>query len=481
MIKETDLLIIDNDSVQAHLLEGLAEDKRWSYVHAKTGEEAIRLLNQQLFKLVIVDVKLPGFSGLQVLEYIKLNRIFAEVIMLADPESMEVAVQGIKKGAYGYLTKPLLDLSKVQITVEKAFEHYGLNAQVRDLKREKLDRISYEGIIGRSKKIQEIFNTIDSVAATNSTILITGESGTGKEMVAKAIHSRSNRKNKKFVVINCAAIPEQLMESELFGHKRGSFTGAIADKKGLFEEANGGTVFLDEIGEVSPVIQVKLLRTIQEGEVKPVGSGETSQVDVRIISATNQDLVELVKQGLFREDLYYRLNVITLHMPSLRERMEDIPLLTYHFLEKYSQRVGRIVSKISIDALQALQNHEWIGNVRELENVIERAVVLSSDETLSISDLPPRVLGDAFYLYKEDDLDLSKYSYREAKERALVNFNRSYLRNLLKQTSGNISFAAQKAHMDRSNFKKLIKKYGVDPREIVSPAREWSLKPGGSK
>ncbi len=481
MIKETDLLIIDNDLSQAHLLQELAKEKDWSYVHVKTGEEAIRLLNQQLFKVAAVDVKLTGFNGLQVLEYITHNRILAEVVMLTDAVNVESAVQAIKKGAYSYLTKPLIDMNKVQITLEKAFEHHILNSQVRDLKRENLDRISYEGIIGRSRKMQEIFSTIDSIAGTNSTILITGESGTGKEMVAKAIHNRSKRCNKRFVVINCAAIPEQLMESELFGHVRGSFTGAVSDKRGLFEEANGGTVFLDEIGEVSPMIQVKLLRVIQEGEVKPVGSGETLKVDVRLISATNQDLVELVKQGDFREDLYYRLNVIMLHMPCLKDRIEDIPLLTYHFLEKYSEKVGREVSKISIDALQALQNHEWVGNVRELENVIERAVVLSSDDTISISDLPSRVLGDAFYLYKEEDLDLSKYSYKEAKERALINFNRSYLRNLLKQTSGNISLAAKSAHMDRSNFKKLIKKYGVDPREISSPAKEWSLKPGGSK
>ncbi len=339
--------------------------------------------------------------------------------------------------------------------------------QIKSLERQTTSRYVYEGIISRSRKMQEIFSIIDNVAVTVSTILITGESGTGKEMVARAIHNKSPRHHKPFVVINCAAIPEQLLESELFGHKRGSFTGAIADKKGLFDEANDGTVFLDEIGEVPPSIQVKLLRVLQEGEIRPVGDVNPHHVDVRVLAATNQDLVQCVKEGRFREDLYYRLNVISIALPPLRDRTDDVPLLTYHFLEKYSNKTGKRVDKIAVDALQALQAYSWIGNVRELENVVERAVVLATEDTISARDLPPRILGESFYLLGEEGSgDLTQYSYREAKERMLVSFNRAYLKSLLKMSSGNISYAAEKAGMDRSNFKKLLKKYGVDASDL---------------
>lgn len=481
MFKETNLLIVDDDPTLVRVFEKLAADKGWSYETAQNGEEAIRFLNSQIFEVAIIDLKLPGHTGMQVLEYIKHNGLFTEVIMITAMGSIESAVQAMKNGAYSYLTKPFDDISSVSMIIETAKERHVLMKQIRNLERQRGDRISYEGMIGRSKKIQEIFSIIDSIAPTGTTILITGESGTGKEMVARAIHTRSTRQDKPFVVINCAAIPEQLLESELFGHRKGSFTGAIADKKGLFEEAQGGTVFLDEIGEVPPSIQVKLLRVLQEGEVRPVGDSVSYNVDVRIIAATNQDLIQSVQKGNFREDLYYRLNVISIHIPALRERAEDIPLLTYHFLEKYSNKLNKKISKISIDALQALQNHLWIGNIRELENVVERAVVLSNGDTISASDLPPRVLSESFYLFKEEEGDLTKFSYKEAKDRALIAFNRSYLRNILKQTGGNISSAADKAGMDRSNFKKLIRKYGVDARELESPAEAWSLHPGGSK
>jgi len=339
--------------------------------------------------------------------------------------------------------------------------------RIRRLERQGDETHSYECIVGKSKKMQEIFHTIDSVAATTSTVLLLGESGTGKELVARAVHQRSKRVNKPFVVINCAALSEHLLESELFGHKRGSFTGAIVDKKGLFEEADGGTIFLDEIGEIPSSTQVKLLRVLQEGEIKPVGGTQTRHIDVRLIAATNRDLTQDVKDGKFREDLYYRLNVISINLPPLRDRPEDVPLLSYHFLQKYSKKLEKDVTKIAIDALQVLQSYQWVGNVRELENVIERAAVLVQGDTITLHDLPPRVLGESFYLAEEPtSSDLSQFNYQEAKERAMWAFNRAYLSNLLRQTSGNLSYAAQKAGMDRSNFKKIVKKFNIDLEEF---------------
>lgn len=466
MFKKTNLLIVDDDPALVRVFERLARDRHWTYASAKTGNEAMEFLNRQIFQVAVVDIKLPGYTGIQLLEYIKRNSIATEVMMITGVGTIETAVHAIKEGAYDYLTKPFDDIEKVAVVIEKAMERYSLMMQIKSLERQTTGQYVYEGIIGRSHKMQEVFSTIDNVAITVSTILITGESGTGKEMVARAIHNRSPRHHKPFVVINCAAIPEQLLESELFGHKRGSFTGAIADKKGLFEEADGGTVFLDEVGEIPPSIQVKLLRVLQEGEVRPVGDVVSRHVDVRLLAATNQDLVQAVKEGRFREDLYYRLNVISVLLPPLRDRADDIPLLTYHFLEKYSKKTGKRVDKISIDAISALQSYSWIGNVRELENVIERAVVLVVGDTIAARDLPPRILGESFYLFEEGGTDLTQYSYREAKQRMLVSFNRAYLRNLLKQASGNISFAAEKAGMDRSNFKKLLKKFGVDATDI---------------
>jgi len=467
MFKETNLLIVDDDPSITKVFERLAKERRWTYTTAKSGTDAIELLNRQVFEVALVDIKIPGYTGIQILEYIKRNSIPTEVIMITGVGTIESAVHAIKEGAYNYLTKPFDDIEKVAVLIDKAMERYRLMMQIKNLERQQADRCTYyEGIIGRSRKMAEVFSIIDSVAQTSSTILVTGESGTGKEMVARAIHNRSNRKNKSFVVINCAAIPEQLLESELFGHKRGSFTGAIADKKGLFEEGDGGTVFLDEVGEIPPSIQVKLLRILQEGEIRPVGDVSAHHVDVRLLAATNQDLVQAVKEGRFREDLYYRLNVISLTLPPLRDRNDDIPILTYHFLEKYSAKMGKKVDKIAIDALQALQSYTWVGNVRELENVIERAVVLATGDTITARDLPARILGESFYLLEESGSDLTQFSYREAKDKMLASFNRAYLKSLLKMASGNISFAAEKAGMDRSNFKKLLKKYGVDAADI---------------
>lgn len=463
MFETFEVLIVDDDPAILRVFERVAKEHDWTYMTARSGTEAIEHLGRHRYELVVMDVMLPGYSGLQVFDYMRQNSIASEVVIITGVGTIETAVNAIKSGAYDYLTKPFDDIEKVIIVMEKALERYRLVQKLHRLERQTADTYAYEGIVGKSRLMQEVYTTIDSIAKTSSTALILGESGTGKELVARAIHERSKRSTMPFVVINCAAIPEHLLESELFGHKRGSFTGAIADKRGLFEEADGGTAFLDEVGDIPPSIQVKLLRVLQDGEVRAVGEVESRHVDVRLVAATNQNLMQAVDEGRFREDLYYRLNVIIVQLPALRDRLDDVPLLAYHFLKKYAEKLGKTADKISIDALQALQNYSWVGNVRELENVLERAVVLSSDDTIMARDLPPKLLGESFYLMGDDEKgDISSLSYQEAKDRALASFNRMYIGNLLTQASGNISFASEKAGMDRSNFKKLIKRYHID-------------------
>lgn len=463
MFQTTNILIVDDDETLVKVFERLARERGWTCAVARSGEEALLYLGRQIFEVAIVDIKLPGFTGMQLLEHVKQNNIQTEVVIMTGMGSVEAAVVAMKMGAYDYLTKPFDDINRVAVIVEKAIERYRLVQKIRTYEQKNFFEAGYEGIIGQSKKMQEVFNIIENIAPTTSTILITGESGTGKELVARAIHNRSPRRDKSFVVINCAAIPIHLLESELFGHKRGSFTGAIADKKGFFEEAHEGTIFLDEISDVPPAMQVKLLRVLQDGEIHAVGEVSPHKVDARLVAATNRELSTAVREGRFREDLYYRLNVIGVTIPPLRERPEDIPLLAYHFLRRFSEKMKKNVDKISIDALQAMQNYAWVGNVRELENVIERALVLATQDSIGTQDLPARVLGESFYL-GEDEVaaNFVKFSYREAKMRALAVFNKAYITALLKDTSGNISYASERASMDRSNFKKLIKRYAID-------------------
>lgn len=467
MYKGIQLLIVEDDESMARVLERLAKENQWTYRVARNGTDALEIFNSEIVEVALVDIKLPGFNGMQLLEYVKKNHFSSEVIIITGVGTVESAVSAIKLGAYDYLTKPFDDIRKVAALIEKARERYHLVQKIKKLERQTTDQYQFEEIVGKSPKMQEIYHLIENIAPTNTTVLVVGESGTGKELVAAAIHRRSMRREKPFVVINCAAIPEQLLESELFGHRKGSFTGAIADKRGLFEEADGGTLFLDEIGEIPVSVQVKLLRVLQEGEIRAVGSNQSRKVDVRLITATNKDLQALIKEGRFREDLYYRIHVIGLQLPPLRDRAEDISLLAYHFLKKHAQRLKKNVDKFSVDVLQTLQNYDWVGNVRELENVIERACVLGKGDTIHIKDLPPQVLGSSFYLVDETgSKDLTSFHYQEAKDKALNSFNRSYLTSLLKQTDGNISIASERAGMDRSNFKKIIKKFNIDVMEF---------------
>jgi len=461
-LRALDLLIVDDEPSVTKIFERLAKQEKLSFEIAKNGYEALDLLAKTETNLIVLDVCMPGLSGFQVLEYIHTNCPESETIVMTGKAKVEDAVKALKMGAFDFITKPFDNLEIVISCLKQALEKANLKRKIKSLESGKLRMEGFQGILGKSRIMQTIYETIQNVSASNSSILILGESGTGKELVARAIHQTSPRQSKPFVVINCSAIPEGLMESELFGHARGSFTGATHDKMGLFEEGNGGTVFLDEIGEIPPSIQVKLLRVLQEREIRRVGSSEVRHVDVRIISATHQDLPELIKKGTFREDLYYRLNVISINMPPVRERVEDIPLLAYHFLKKFNKKTGKSIEEISVDALHMLQGYPWFGNVRELENIIERCVVLTVGNKIGARDLPPKLVSKNFYLPSNQEEDLSVFSYQDAKEKALEIFNKNYLIHILKAAQGNISLASSKAGMDRSNFKKIIRKYDID-------------------
>ncbi len=464
---ECDLLLVDDEDSLVRAFEKLARKHSFRLTVAKNGLEAVEKIAAQPFDVVLLDLNAPGRSGLEILDHIKKSSSDAEVIIITGAGSVESAVSCLKKGAYDFLVKPFEDIERVAVLIEKAREKVELVRRLSSLEAKGAVTESFSNLIGHSLKMKEVYDLITSVAPSESSVLIMGESGTGKELVARAIHEKSFRATQRFVVVNCAALPETLLESELFGHMRGSFTGAIADKKGLFEEAEGGSIFLDEIGEIPASMQVKLLRILQDGELRRVGGVETTHVNVRIISATNRDLYRSVRQGSFREDLFYRLNVITLHLPPLRDKKEDVPFLAHYFLKKYGEKTGKKVERISLDALQALQEYSWPGNVRELENVMERAIVLAEGEQVSARELPTKILGQGFYSPEpeNEEVELTRLPYHLAKEKALQLFHKSYLARLLHSTDGNISEASLRAGMDRSNFKKIIKKSAVNVKE----------------
>jgi len=461
------VLVVDDEESLVSALEKLLRRDNKTFAAVTSGEAALEFLSKNRADLVLMDINLPGRSGLDVLDRMRSAGTESEVVLMTGKGTVETAVSSLKRGAYDYLTKPFDDIERVSLVVQKAIEKAELVRKIRELELSGLEEDRFLDLVGKSYKMKELYQLILRVAPSNSGVLILGESGTGKELVAKAIHQKSKRADKPFVVINCAAMPETLLESELFGYQKGSFTGAYADKRGLFEEANGGTIFLDEIGEVSPTVQVKLLRVLQNGEIRRIGGAENFRVDVRVLAATNKDLQQQVKTKAFREDLFYRLNVITFNLPPLKERKEDISLLAYHFLKKFSEKTGKKVSRISMDTLQTLEEYRWPGNVRELENVIERAVVLAEGDTITARELPPKLLGEFFYLPEtRSDTDFIHLPYRSAKQKALNLFNRAYISNLLRQTSGNVSVASERAGMDRSNFKKIIKKCEINIREF---------------
>jgi two-component system NtrC family response regulator len=378
------ILVVDDDASLRRVLEYNLAEEGYEVTAAGSGEEALSLLERERFDLVVTDIKMPGMDGMDLLRRVKDSSPDTQVVMITAFGTIEMAVEAMKAGAFEYITKPF-NRDELKLTARKALRFRTLETENLRLKKEVSRKFGFENIVGDSVRMQEVFRLVEKVADSDVSVLVTGESGTGKELVAKAIHYRSYRSEKPFVAINCAAIPRELLESELFGHKKGAFTGAVRDKKGKFEDAGGGTLFLDEIGELPVELQAKLLRAVQEREITPVGGSAPVRFDARIISATNRDLEAEIAQGRFREDLYYRLAVVPVRLPSLRERPEDIPLLVRHFLEKLG---GGARISISPEALEALGNYHWKGNVRELENTLERLVILRETDRIRLEDLP---------------------------------------------------------------------------------------------
>jgi DNA-binding NtrC family response regulator len=440
--KDYKVLVVDDDVEMCGLLSEVLKGEAFSVITTHDSLEASKILKREEFDIVITDLKMKGLKGLDLLE--ETNKVAppTPVIIITAFGTIESAIKAMKMGAYDYITKPF-QMDELVITVRKALENRLLKKEVVRLKKEVESRYHFHNLIGKSPPMQKIYDLIERISDTSSNVLITGESGTGKELVAKAIHYNGIRKEGPCIAVNCAAIPETLLESELFGYKKGAFTDAKSDKKGLIFEANEGTLFLDEITEMSFTLQAKLLRVIEEREVRPLGDTNSYPIDVRIISTSNRDIVSSIQQGRFREDLYYRLKVIDIEMPPLRERKEDISLLIQHFITKFSNEFKKNISGVSEDALKLLLNYSWPGNVRELENVIQRAITLSQHEIILVEDLPTQMV-------QEKDEDLIEKGVRE--KYTVDQLEKEYIKKVLIEVGGNKSKAAELLGLDRKTL-----------------------------
>jgi two-component system response regulator AtoC len=458
------VLVVDDEKAMVLALKGLLSKEGYQVETAGNGEEALRRLETGNFHLVITDLSMNGVGGLQVLERGRAIDPDLAVIMITAYGSEKIAVQAMKLGASDYLPKPF-DNDELRVVVQRVMETALLRRDHRRLLAQVQSDFGFDQIIGRSPAMRRIFETIDKVADTDVTVLIRGESGTGKELVANALHYRSPRRTKPMIKMNCAALSRELVESELFGHERGAFTGALARREGKFEAADGGTLFLDEVGDMPLETQAKLLRAIQEKEFERVGGNEAIKVDVRLIAATNQDLEAGVRAGRFREDLYYRLRVVELVIPPLHERREDIPLLAEHFLKEAAKRFGREVKPLTGEALRACVGHQWKGNVRELRSALEQALLLAPGSEITPADL----IGDASRpsVTSAEDPELgtqdaaTTQSFREAKDRVVETFEREFLLQALRRHAGNITKAAEEIGMYRQNFQQKMRELGI--------------------
>lgn len=457
------VLVVDDEPEMRRTVARVLTTRGMDVMTANDGRMAMELLSREAIDVALIDLMMPQVGGFELLEELRGGGVDTEVIIMTAYADVETAVRAMHTGAYHFLTKPFRSHDEVVHTVSKATEHRRLRDRTVALERRLETMQRFGELIGNSARMREVYRMATGVAPTSSTVLILGESGTGKELTARAIHQHSSRAERPFVAVNCSAIPESLVESELFGHVRGAFTGATSTRAGLFEAADGGTIFLDEVGDLPPLAQVKVLRALQEGEIKRVGSDETRRVDTRVIAATNVDLKERIAQGRFREDLYYRLCVVQIVLPALRERPEDIPMLAYHFLHKYATGPKSDVRRIDAEAMNVLQSQPWPGNVRELENAIQHAVVFCKGNCISPLALPmarnrsvPASAGASAPVAALADLP-----YRLAKQKALDEFDRGYFMTLLDRTAGNVSEAARQAGLDRSNFRRAARKAGV--------------------
>jgi DNA-binding NtrC family response regulator len=456
------LLVVDDESKMRRVLQMFFEDTGYRVAQAENGEEALQEVDASRPDLVICDMRMPRMNGTEFLRRVKQKSPALPVIIMTAYGEVKTAVEAMKLGAENYVTKPL-DMEELRILVGRAIEKSSLIKENLQLRAELDSRFDISNFVGQSKKMQQVFKLIDQVAPTNTTVLVTGESGTGKELVARAIHSKSNRRQRAFVVVNCAALSEHLLESELFGHVKGAFTGAHNDRQGRFELADGGTLFLDELALMSIHLQGKLLRVLQEKEFEPVGGTQTMKVDVRIIGATNKNLERLLEEKVFREDLYYRLNVVEINLPSLRERKEDIPLLLDHCINNLNRELGKSVTGVSEETLKLLMEYDWPGNVRELENLIERAMVLGKSEILGAENFPAQIkrvreqMDSPKYILgqlKLPEVGISLIETVEGMEKRLI-------QEALERTGGNKTKAAELLGVTRKIMRYKAEKYGL--------------------
>jgi two-component system response regulator AtoC len=444
-MKKVKVLIVDDEAIIRDALSDWLKDIGYQVFTAENGHKALEVIEKEKPGIMIADLVMPGMDGIELMKRAKAQQPNIEVIIITAYASIPTAITAMKEGAYDYIEKPFCP-ERAELLVKKLAEHRELIEENLSLRQKLEDRYRFENIIAKSSKMQRVIEVIRVVAKSNATILITGESGTGKELVARAIHSQSDRRSKPFVAVSCAALPESLLESELFGHEKGSFTGAHAQKKGKFEFANGGTLFLDEIGEMSANIQVHLLRVLEEKEFTRVGGNEPIRVDVRVISATNRDLRKAIENQEFREDLYYRLNVVNIELPPLRERKEDIPLLAEHFLHKFAVENRKEVTAFSPEVIESLLAYDWPGNIRELENAIERAIILSRNSSITTADLPQEnvsLVGSA---------SIGKN---------LKEVEKIHILNVLRETGENYSEAARILGVSRMTLYNKAKEYGL--------------------
>ena len=445
------ILVVDDEEIIRDSLSYVLEKEGYEVEKAENGKVAYDKMVENHFDLVITDIEMPVMKGTELLEKIKTLSSQTSVIIITAFGSLETAITALRNGASDYILKPV-EFDELLFKAKKLFEVRDLLLENRVLREEIHRKYDFENIIGKSTSIKKVYEMIEAVAETDTTILISGNSGTGKELVARALHYKSHRKNKPFVAVNCGAISENLIESELFGHKKGAFTGAISDKDGYMKAANGGTLFLDEISEMPPQLQVKLLRSIQEKEYTPVGTTVSLSVNTRFIATTNRNLEEEVKAGRFREDLYYRVNVVEIHLPSLKEREEDIPLLADHFLNKYRKELNKNIRGIDNEAMRAFLTHEWKGEVRELENIIERAVIFCKGDLISLSDLPPSF---------RPQTDEMEFSFSGSLDESVRKFERDFILRALENNDNNKEKTADAMQVGLSTLYRKLKELDI--------------------
>lgn len=455
------ILVVDDEQATLSFLKQVLPDWGFEVATAESGEEGVARYVEETCDLVLVDLALPETDGIEVVRQLKKLDPEVTAIVMTGYSSIESAVQAMKAGAADYLTKPF-ELDHLELVLTKVLEHRRQKEKLQLLEEQVIQHGSFEGLTGVSPPMQRIYNLIRQLGENSATVLLQGETGTGKERVARAIHNRSRRREKGFIPINCGALPETILESELFGHEQGAFTGAVRRKYGLIEQADGGTLFLDEIEEMSPALQVKMLRTLQEREVIRLGGDQVIPLDFRLIAATNSDLRQLMERGSFRADLFYRLSVVVVDLPPLRARRGDIPLLTHHFLTIYAEKNGRSVREIAPEASMLLKAYSWPGNVRELQNVIEQAVLLSSREVIAPEDLPEYIVSSAYQegVGPQGDEDFYDIPLRTARER----FEQQYLEKVLSRAGGIVAEAARRAGIQRQYFYKKMKQYRIGPQ-----------------